>query len=268
MRIAIAVVAAGLLVAGLFALPVQADLDWDAALQGEHRSEADQQRDKYRHPRQTLEFFGIRPGMTVVELSPGGGWYTDVLVPLVGKRGTLYAAHASLNPPNPYYRRSLGGFLSKIGGDDMYNKVIVMQFQPPKLADAAPAGSADMVVTFRNIHGWIRSDTTEDVMAAAYKALKSGGVFGVVQHRARPGISVKKMGESGYVTETYVISLAKSVGFKLADKSEINANPKDTADHPKGVWTLPPALRLGDERRRHYLSIGESDRMTLKFVKP
>ena len=152
----------------------------------------------------------------------------------------------------------------------MYDKVIVTQFQPPKLSEMAPAGSVDMVLTFRNMHGWIRSDTVADVMAAAHKALKSGGVFGVVQHRApsRTKLTLKMMGEKGYVTEVYVIRQAEAAGFKLAEKSEINANPKDTTDHPRGVWTLPPSLRLGDEKRQHYMDIGESDRMTLKFVKP
>lgn len=257
------------LIAVLVVLPAQAELNWEAALSGDHRAEANAARDIYRHPRETLEFFGLREDMTVVEISPGGGWYTEVLAPLLMEKGVLYAAGYALNPGHPYYRRGLGKYLQKLAeNDDLYGKVIVTQLQPPMISDPAPAGSADMVLTFRNVHNWMNSKTDQAMFAAAFNALKSGGVLGVVEHRAKPGTSMEDMIESGYVTQEHVIKLAEQGGFKLLDSSEVNANPKDTAVHPKGVWTLPPRLRLGDENRDHYLAIGESDRMTLKFVKP
>ncbi len=252
----------------LLAAQVQAQPDWRTALQGEQRSAAHKQRDEYRHPRQTLEFFGLSEDMAVVEISPGGGWYTEILAPLLKDKGTLYAAHSSLNPPHPYYRNSLGKFLQKLAGErELYDSVVVTQLQPPLEVEAAPAGSADMVLTFRNLHNWVKAGTADAVLEAAYVALKPGGVLGIVEHRAKPGTSLAVIKASGYVTEALTIELAEAAGFKLAERSELNANPRDTTDHPKGVWTLPPSLRLGEEKREHYLGIGESDRMTLKFVK-
>lgn len=243
--------------------------NWSAALDGAQRSDENKARDQYRHPRETLEFFGLREDMAVVEISPGGGWYTEILAPLLMEKGTLYAAGAALNPPHPYYRRSLGKFLTKLGeNNDIYGKVVVTQLQPPLIAQTAPDGSADLVLTFRNVHNWMNGGTAQAILEAAYKALKPGGVLGLVEHRAKAGTSLEAMIESGYVTEAHTISLAEAAGFKLDGKSEINANAKDSTVHPKGVWTLPPRLRLGDEKRDHYLSIGESDRMTLRFVKP
>ena len=245
----------------------QAGLDWETALEGDQRSAEHRARDQYRHPRETLEFFGIQSGMTVVEISPGGsGWYTEILAPLLKGNGTLYAAHSALNPPHPYYRRSLGSFLQKLGeNNDVYGEVIVTQLQPPMVIDSAPAGSADLVVSFRNLHGWINSGILEPVVAEAHRALKPGGILGVVQHRAKPGTSLADMKASGYVTESHAIKTIEAAGFELVEKSEVNANPNDSADHPEGVWTLPPQLRLGDKNRDQYLAIGESDRMTLKF---
>lgn len=250
------------------ALQAQAAMDWSTALEGEQRSEANRARDVFRHPRETLEFFGLREDMSVVEISPGGGWYTEVLAPLLKDKGELYAAHANLNPPHPYYRRSLGKYLVKLGeNNDAFGKVVVTQLQPPLSADVGPAGQADMVLTFRNVHNWMNAGNDQEILGAAYKALKSGGILGIVEHRAKPGTSLEDMIKSGYVTQDHVIKLAEAAGFKLVDSSEVNANPKDSAKHPKGVWTLPPRLRLGDEDRAKYLAIGESDRMTLKFVK-
>ncbi|MCZ6830512.1 MAG: methyltransferase [Gammaproteobacteria bacterium] len=253
----------------VLATQAQAAPDWKTALQGEQRSAAHKQRDEYRHPRQTLEFLGLREDMTVVEISPGGGWYTEILAPLLKDKGTLYAAHYALNPPHPYYRNSLGKFLQKLAGEGkLYGSVVVTQLQPPLAVEAAPAGSADMVLTFRNVHNWVKAGTAGAVLEAAYVSLKPGGVLGIIEHRARPGTSLAAMKESGYVTEALTIELAEAAGFKLSGRSELNANPNDSTDHPKGVWTLPPSLRLGEEKRDHYLGIGESDRMTLKFVKP
>lgn len=252
----------------LLTLPVQAALDWDTALNGEHRSESNAARDEFRHPRETLEFFGLREDSTVVELSPGGGWYTEVLAPLLSQDGRYYAAQGSANA-GAYPRRALGAFLIKLGENDaLYGNTIVTEFAPPEAMDIAPEGSADLVLAFRNIHSWMRGDVLEEVLAAVHTALKPGGSFGLVQHRGREGITVEEMKNTGYVTEEYVIAAVEAAGLRLEERSEINANPKDTADYEKGVWTLPPSLTNGDTDRERYLAIGESDRMTLRFVKP
>jgi predicted methyltransferase len=257
------------LIALLSVVQVQAATDWGTALGGAQRSEQNKQRDQYRHPQATLEFFGLQANMTVMEISPGGGWYTEILAPLLAGQGKLYAAHSALNPPHPYYRRSLGKFLTKLGeNNDVYKQVIITQLQPPIAVETAPAGSADMVLTFRNVHNWMNAGTADAMFTAAYKALKSGGVLGVVEHRARPDTSLEDMIKSGYVTQDHTIALVQAAGFKLMSSSEINANGKDGTVHPEGVWTLPPSLRMGEKNRDKYLAIGESDRMTLKFAKP
>lgn len=253
----------------MFSTQALAALNWDAALGGEHRSEANRERDVFRNPKETLEFFGLQSGMTVLELSPGGGWYTEVLAPLLQDNGTYYAAHHSLNAPGSYYRNSLGKFLQKLAADsELYGAVTVTQLHPPEEVAVAPAGSVDLAVAFRNVHSWMRGGVLPETLAATFTALKPGGHLGVVQHRAKPGTSVEDMKNSGYVTREYLVEAAEAAGFELVDSAEINANPKDTADHPKGVWNLPPALRDGDENRERYMAIGESDRMTLLFVKP
>ncbi|MDP4916479.1 MAG: methyltransferase [Haliea sp.] len=258
-----------LLLAAVLA-PAHAAVDWDTALNGEQRSAENKARDSFRHPRETLEFFGIKKGMTVVELSPGGGWYTEVLAPLVTGNGQLYAAHFGLNASsNAYFRNALGGFLQKLAtNNDLYGPVQVTQLAPPAETTVAPVGSADLIVAFRNIHSWLRMGSLDGTLAAAFTALKPGGVFGVVQHRAPSGDDAEAMARTGYVTEAYVIAAAEKAGFKLDARSEINANPRDTADHPNGVWSLPPALRDDDENRAKFEAIGESDRMTLRFIKP
>lgn len=250
-------------------LPVQAELNWEAALNGPQRSQESKARDSSRHPQETLEFFGLREGMTVLEVAPGGGWYTEVIAPMVSDSGAYYAAHYGMNGPSAYYRASLGKYLQKLAADkDNYGAVIVTQLQPPLEIEAAPAATVDLAVAFRNVHSWMRADALEPTLAAIYKALKPGASFGLVQHRAKPETPVETMKTSGYVTEAYVIAAVEAAGFTLEASSDINANPRDTADHPKGVWTLPPALRLGDVDRAKYDAIGESDRMTLKFIKP
>jgi predicted methyltransferase len=239
--------------------------DWEAALNGAHRSDANKARDEFRHPRQTLEFFGLTDSSSVIELSPGGGWYTEVLAPVLAKNGKLYAAHFGPNEGD-YARRSLGGFLRKLGSDgDVYGNVTVIELSSLAEADLEPV---DLVLAFRNVHSWMRGGTLADVFSAAYARLKPGGIFGVVQHRANDGISVEVMKDTGYITEDHVIAAARSVGFQLDEKSEINANPKDTADYEGGVWTLPPSLNVDDAEKDRYRAIGESDRMTLRFIKP
>lgn len=235
----------------------------------DHRSEANTARDVYRNPVATLEFFDIQPNHTVVEISPGGGWYTEILAPYLRSDGLLYAAHFPAKTEVAYYNRVRSAFLQKLEENpDVYDKVQVTEFGVGAATPIAPPGSADRVVTFRNVHNWLGNDFAADAFAQFYAALKPGGLLGVVEHRAAPGTSAEDMQSSGYVTEAAVIALAEEAGFELVARSDINANPKDSKDHPKGVWTLPPSLALGDQDRQKYLSIGESDRMTLKFRKP
>jgi predicted methyltransferase len=256
------------LILTLVILPAQAAFDWDTALDGAQRSEQNKSRDSARHPRQTLEFFGLESGMTVVEVSPGGGWYSEILAPLMKGNGTYYAAHGGLNAPGSYTRNSLGKYLQKLAADtDSYSEVVITQLQPPSLLEIAPAGSADLVVAFRNVHSWLRADSLEDTLSAVHAALKDGGTFGLVQHRGKPGMSIEDSKKKGYIAQDEVVKLVEAAGFKLVATSEINANPRDTADHERGVWTLPPSLALGDVDRDKYVAIGETDRMTLKFVK-
>ena len=240
------------------------------ALAGPHRAKGNGERDVYRHSRDTLLFFGLKPDMTVVEIWPGGGWYTEVLAPVVRERGVLYAAHFYVDEKSPrYIGATRESFQNKLAATpDVYDQVRMTTFSAPDQVNIAPAGNADMVLTFRNVHNWAAAKSDEAAFRAFYAALKPGGILGVVEHRAREGASLDEMIKSGYMTEAYVISLAGKAGFRLAAKSEVNANPKDTKDYPRGVWTLPPTYRLGDQDRAKYAAIGESDRMTLKFVKP
>jgi predicted methyltransferase len=234
---------------------------------GDHRSVENRARDKYRNPYETLTFFGLRPDMTVVEIYPGRGWYTEILAPYLKGSGTLYAAEHPGDPSYEAVQRSLAAFDEKVKAEpELYGDV--KRTKLTKDGDIAPPGSADLVVTFRNVHSWMGAGTENEAFAAMFKALKPGGVLGLVQHRGDPKVAQDPKAGTGYVTEDYVIEVAKKAGFELAEKSEINANPKDTKDYAKGVWTLPPSLRLGDQDRDKYLAIGESDRMTLKFVKP
>lgn len=243
----------------------------DQALAGEHRDPANVTRDRFRNPKQTLLFFGISPDMTVVEIWPARGWYTEVLAPVLRERGNFFAAGFSLVAKRPpkWRRKVQLQFLEKLGEHPgAYGRVIATDLSVPERTEIAPPGSADLVLTFRNVHNWMKGDYAPGVFEAMYRALKSGGTLGVVEHRAKPGTSRADMVSSGYVTEAHVIDLAHAAGFLLDARSEINANPKDSADHPRGVWTLPPSLRLGAQDRDKYLAIGESDRMTLRFRKP
>ncbi len=241
------------------------------ALAGKQRSEANVVRDAARHPYETLTFFGIKPTMTVVELAPGGGWYTEILAPYLKDQGKLIAGAPDPQSKSDYSKRSLARYQQKLAEQaGVYGKVELGIFEPGhKIAYAQP-GSVDMVLTFRNVHNWIGTGeaSMKQVFSTAYTALKTGGVLGVVEHRLPASKAQDDKASSGYVHEAYVIKLAQDAGFKLAAKSEINANPKDTADHENGVWALPPTLANKDKDKAKYQAIGESDRMTLKFVKP
>lgn len=239
-----------------------------AAINNPLRSEAQRARDPARHPQQTLEFFGIRPQMTVVEIWPGGGWYTDILAPYLAGQGQYIAAHFPAASPVDYFARSRAAFEAKLKASSGYARVKVVDFAPPEQVSLAPPASVDAVLTFRNVHNWMAAGSEDAAFAAFYAALKPGGVLGVVEHRLPAAREQDPKAASGYVHEALVIAMAEKAGFKLVARSEINANPKDSADHPQGVWTLPPTLALGDERRDYYQAIGESDRMTLKFIKP
>ncbi len=230
-------------------------------LDSSSRPATDKDRDRYRHPFETLTWFGLKPDMTVVEIWPGGGWYTEILAPYLKQNGKLYAAVAPGENTAEYKK--------KLADDPTdYGKVIVTDLAPPTKLEMAPPGSADMVLTFRNVHNWMGRGYAEDVFKAMFHALKPGGILGVEEHRGDPGVPQDPKAASGYVREDYVIKLATQAGFVLMGRAEINANPKDTKNYPQGVWTLPPTYRLKDVDRSKYEAIGESDRMTLKFVKP
>ncbi len=236
-----------------------------AAVQGDHRSSENRARDKYRHPVETLAFFGLEPDMTVVELWPGGGWYTEILAPVLKEKGTLYAASWDPSLDSEYVQTNLAKYRKKIADTGVYGDVKLTVLGRGK-TDIAPPGSADLVLTFRNLHNWRRDGFVADVFAAAYEALKPGGVFGVVEHRADPASPPGPDDRSGYFSEARAIELAEAAGFELVARSDVNDNPKDTKDYENGVWTLPPSLRDGPDPK--YLAIGESDRFTLKFRKP
>lgn len=234
-----------------------------------HRSEQQRNRDQFRHPAETLAFFDIKPSDMVVEIWPGGGWYSEILAPLLKDNGQLIAAHWPTDSKVGFFRRLRGEFESKfLTKPERYGNIQITQLEPPKHLKMADDGSADKVLTFRNVHNWMRNQQEQAVFNSAFKALKPGGILGVVEHRAPDSFSYEKMVQSGYVSEAYVKELAEKAGFEFIAGSEVNANSQDTKNHPKGVWTLPPSLRLGDVDKEKYLAIGESDRMTLKFRKP
>jgi predicted methyltransferase len=245
----------------------------DAALAGDHRSERNRARDQYRRPKETLAFLGLRSDMAVVELSPGGGWYTEVLAPTLRDGGTLYAAHYDMNAGN-FQRRSLGGFLRKLGeSPEVYDQVTVTTISEAGGEPMAPLNSADMALTFRNVHNWLTPGAGGEAGAIAtfaemYRVVKPGGILGVVEHRWPDASTEDPDAGNGYVSEDRVIRLAEAAGFEFVDRSDHNGNPQDTHDHPNGVWTLPPELDAPEGQEAKYRAIGESDRMVLKFRKP
>ncbi|MBT2144300.1 methyltransferase [Rhodanobacter sp. LX-100] len=239
----------------------------DSVLAGSWRSQANRARDVYRHPKATLQFFGVRPDRTVIEITPGGGWYAEILAPLLHDNGHYVAAEKA-PAADSEARDDDSALRRKFAADAAhYGNARIVQFDPKAPVFGAPA-SADMVLTFRNVHNWVMAGTAPAMFKAFFAVLKPGGVLGVVDHRADDSASLEAVKRSGYLPTGYVVKLATEAGFTLDESSEINANPKDTKDYPKGVWTLPPTLTLGEQDRAKYLAIGESDRMTLRFVKP
>ena len=240
----------------------------DAAISGEHRDAKNVARDVYRHPGETLSFFGITPDKQVLEILPGGGWYTEILAPYLMDNGLLAVASFGPDHPVEYLREIHNRLIEKFDGNpEIYGKVQIGAFHGEGYLDDFTDAGFDMVLTFRNTHNWISRGGVEDIYRSFYRVLKPGGVLGVVQHRAEAGSNAEETAEKGYVPESYMIELLEGIGFELVDKAEINANPKDTKDYPEGVWTLPPSYELGDKDRAKYAAIGESDRMTMKFVK-
>ncbi len=251
-----------------------ADTALSDAIAGSWRDPKNAARDAFRHPRETLGFFGVSANETVIEITPGGGWYAEILAPYLRENGRYTAAMVD---PAALAEGSRGRNSQQKYLDDLtarmqanpgqFDRAQTVRFDPKQPTFAAP-GSADTVLTFRNVHNWVGGGTVDGYFAGFYAALKPGGVLGVVEHRAKPGTDLETMKNSGYLTEALVIDFATRAGFVLDARSEINANPKDTTDHPNGVWTLPPSNRHDAEDAAMYQAIGESDRMTLRFVKP
>jgi predicted methyltransferase len=261
----------------LFALlPATADTSLSAKLTpilaGSHRSDANRARDAYRHPLKTLEFFGVKPGQSVIEITPAPGWYTEVLAPLLQSNGEYTAALVSNTGLSEkgveFNTKRMAAFKEKLQADPVhYKNVKIVEFvnKAPMLG---PDNSADVVLTFRNVHNWVSNETYEAMFKAMFAVLKPGGVLGVVDHRAGKKQDLKAALENGYLPEEFVIEKLQKAGFKLEAKSKVNNNPKDTKDYAEGVWTLPPVLTLKDKDKAKYMAIGESDRFTLRFVKP
>jgi predicted methyltransferase len=239
---------------------------FDAAIAGAHRSDANKARDKYRHPAETLAFFKVQPNMTVVEISPAGGWYTEIIAPALKDKGQYIGAH---NNPAASAGAAAGAkkFADMLAAKpDVYGNAKVSAFGKGSY-DIAPAGTADRVVSFRNVHNWHMAGFAPEAFKAFYAALKPGGMLGIVEHRLPEDKPDELMKSSGYMKVSYIKKLAEDAGFTFIGTSEINANPKDTKDYPKGVWTLPPNYAEGDTEKAKYAAIGESDRMTLRFMK-
>ncbi|MGH6845035.1 MAG: class I SAM-dependent methyltransferase [Methylocella sp.] len=232
-----------------------------AIIAGPQRSDANKARDRYRHPLEVLTFFGVKADSNVIEIVPGkAGYWVEILAPYLKDRGRYTASGDAGRDIAPLKARIAAG-------PELYGKTTITEFTGGD-QEIAPPGSADFVLTFRNIHNWMRAGTADTAFQAFYKALKPGGILGVEEHRGRPDQPQDPQAKSGYVRQDFAIALAEKAGFKLLGASEINANPKDTKDYPDGVWTLPPTYRLKDQDRDKYSAIGESDRFVLKFAKP
>ena len=244
------------------------DAKLDSVLAGSWRDAANKARDQFRHPKQTLDFFGLKPGMSLIEVTPGGGWYSEILAPFLKGNGSYVAAITIPKKPKSEDASDKDALHTKFASDAAeYGDAKFIEFDG-SAPNLGPDNSADMVVTFRNVHNWVMADKAPQMFKAFFAVLKPGGVLGVTDHRAAAGADLEKIKRTGYLPEDFVIKLATDAGFKLEGKSEINANPKDTKDYPQGVWTLPPTYAMNAVDHDKYAAIGESDRMTLKFVKP
>ncbi|MFT5573672.1 MAG: putative methyltransferase [Cryomorphaceae bacterium] len=243
----------------------------ETAMNGDHRSDKNKARNQYRHPIETLNFFGLKADMTVLEIAPGGGWYTEVIAPAMRDTGVYIAGSYDVElEGQPKYRyRQHKALLGQITDQpDLYGQIQVANYSPPESRNLGQENSVDMLLTFRSSHGWVREGMIDDVYSDFFKVVKPGGTLGVVQHRAPDGGAAVAWAKKGYVPEARVIKAAEKAGFVLDGKSEVNGNPKDLKDHEEGVWRLPPTFGLGDKDKEKYTAIGESDRMTLRFKKP
>lgn len=241
------------------------------AVDAASRSPENKTRDEFRNPAETLDFFDVQPHMTVIEIWPGAGWYTEILAPYLYTEGTYYAAHFPEDSESTYFSEARGRFAQFLQSSAIYDNVQVTTFMPGSEHEIAPEGSADRVLTFRNLHNWYMRNGEEgmkNAFDAFYAALRPGGILGVVDHRLPEDRDDEQVSTSGYMKQSWAVKYAEKAGFELVASSEINANPADTADYADGVWTLPPTMRRGEEDAERYQNIGESDRFTLKFRKP
>jgi predicted methyltransferase len=244
-----------------------------AALAGAHRSAANRARDGARHPYETLRFFGIRPTQRVVELTPGGGWYTEILAPYLRPQGLFCTAHFAKDTGSEGRRRARANYDARLAKQpELYDRLFSGTLPSGgRFGDITAAlekdGGADLIVTFRNVHNWLEDGSLDDTLKACFSLLKRGGVLGVVDHRAAPGTPIETQMKTGYVTEALMEARAQQAGFRLAARSEVNANPRDTKDHVGGVWSLPPTYAGKDVDRERFAAIGESDRFTHRYVK-
>ena len=242
----------------------------ESIITGEHRSDANKARDPYRHPLKTLEFFGLQEEITVVEIWPSGGWYDENIAPYLNESGQYISAGYDPNDESPYFRARAAEFMDRLSqSPNLYSNVQHNILKLPDRMDIAEPGSADMILTFRNIHNWMARNQADEVFEGFFKALKPGGILGVVEHRGDASVPQDPEAKSGYVNQHYAIVLAEKAGFIFEASSDVKANPKDTKNHRDGVWTLPPTYSsLSEEEKKDYSDIGESDRFTLKFRKP
>ncbi|MBH43256.1 MAG: methyltransferase [Rickettsiales bacterium] len=234
------------------------------SVNNEFRKESHKKRDIYRNPLETLTFFGIKKHFTVLEILPGKGYYSEILSKYLNKNGNYIAASFGNDHPNEYLKKLHSEYVDYFEKNNHFGKINIVKFKDNNYLEQIGEKSLDMILTFRNSHNWLYSNQIIDIYDSFNKKLKKNGILGVVQHKANDHDLKKR---DGYIEEYFLINLIESKGFKLIDKSEINRNFNDTKNHPKGVWTLPPTLRLGEESKEKYLDIGESDRMTLKFKK-
>jgi predicted methyltransferase len=262
------ILSAALLTAGIACAKPATRIDpaLTAVIASPTRTAAFSARDAVRHPAEELTFFGLKPTMTVVELWPGGGYWTEILGAYLAPKGTYYVAL----PPsgNKEEDEGVAHWRARIAAQADHLGTIHETTLGAGHDEIAPPGSADLVLTFRNLHNWMDGGYAEEALAACFKALKPGGILGIEEHRGRNSIPQDPKAADGYVRQDYTIALARKAGFVLIGSSEINANPKDTKDWVDGVWTLPPTLSQGDKDRARYVAIGEADNFVLKFRKP